>query len=72
MEGKNPSCMKCKHYFSSFNPQSPRGCRLFNFSSNKFPSMVVKEQTGAPCKGFEARKQAQKKGELDLNDPKLW
>ena len=72
----NPKCMKCVHYFVTFDPLRPRGCRKFGFQSLKLPSLLVKEETGQECIAFEERalRSAGGKddGELDLNDPSLW
>lgn len=71
MSGTNPKCMKCIHYFSTYDQTRPRGCRKFGFQSTKMPSMLVKEETGSECMVYEERS-LQKKKELDLNDPALW
>ncbi|MFT6173613.1 MAG: hypothetical protein ACJA0L_001246 [Sulfitobacter sp.] len=66
-----PRCMKCVHYFVTYDPQRPRGCRKFSFQSHKMPSMLVKDETGRSCMAFEEKGPRKKKG-LDLNDPSLW
>lgn len=67
----NVSCLKCRHYYSTFDQQHPRGCRLFSMKTAAFPSLAVKKETGKDCYGFEERKK-NKKEELNLRDPKLW
>jgi len=67
----NVKCIKCVHYFSTYDQQRPRGCRKFGFQSAKMPSILVKQETGQECIAFEERKATKKKG-LDLNDPSLW
>lgn len=69
---EKPACLKCKHYFTTYDPQRPRGCRKFGFQSAKMPSMLVKAETGRDCMAFETRSKKRNKGELDLNDPSLW
>ncbi len=69
------SCMKCKHYFSTFDPALPRGCKLYGMRTTQFPDQVVKRESGRECLGFEARKSAEQKKPKrvrDLNDPSLW
>ena len=67
-----PRCLKCAHYFSTFDPQKPRGCRLYSMKTASFPSQVVKRESGSECAGYEEKAfKGEKKG-LDLSDPKLW
>jgi len=69
------SCMKCKHYFSTFDPALPRGCKLYGLRSAQFPEQVVKKESGSECLGFEARKSGDPKKVKtvrDLNDPRYW
>lgn len=68
----NINCLKCKHYYSTYDQKSPRGCRFYRFHSPSFPSLVVKRQSGSDCMGYELRQKPKEKGKLDLNDPKLW
>ena len=68
--GETPQCMKCKHYQATYDPLLPRGCKLFGIKSKTFPSLLVKQQTGEECEGYEPRRASEKK--LDLNDPDLW
>lgn len=60
-DGQSPSgqridCMKCKHYYVTWEPSFPRGCRLFQFKSKQLPCDVVFSSTGQPCQQFEKRK----------------
>lgn len=65
------NCMKCKHYYVTYDPKIPRGCRFYRFTSAQLPSIVVKKETASDCVGFEVRK-PQKKPGLDLNRDDLW
>lgn len=67
-------CMRCKHYQVTFDPQAPRGCKLFNFKSTNMPYILVKQSTGHDCTSFEEKSnQPNKKDEkIDFNDPKYW
>lgn len=71
MSGLKPKCLKCIHYFSTYDQVIPRGCKKFGFQSAKMPSLLVKEETGNECMAYEERGNGKKK-ELDLNDPSLW
>ena len=71
----NPNCLKCKHYFITFDKYAPKGCRIYKIKSSTMPSQIVKQANGgADCLGFEAKenKSTEKKIGKDLNDPKLW
>ena len=78
MEFVRIQCMKCKHYIVTFDPNAPRGCKLFNFKGATMPYVMVKQATGKDCDQFEERtkrqteeeKEAEKK--INLNDPKYW
>ncbi|GAB4024086.1 MAG: hypothetical protein Fur0010_27410 [Bdellovibrio sp.] len=68
------ACLKCKHYYVTFDSQNPRGCRLFGFKSAQIPSVVIKRETGEDCQEFEAKVakgEAERKA-VDFNDPKYW
>jgi hypothetical protein len=70
---KKPTCMQCKHFYITFDPQAPKGCRIFQFASVQYPSVVVERESGSECSGFQARtNKTTKPYELDLNDPKNW
>jgi len=67
------ACLKCKHYFSTFDATKPRGCRLYQFQSQVMPSILVKNASGHDCESFELRKkdeQVEKK--IDYLDAKYW
>lgn len=71
------ACMKCVHYQVTFDPNAPRGCKLFNFKGITMPYIMVKQATGHDCTHFETRSsQNDKDGKNgkknDLNDPKNW
>lgn len=51
-------CRKCKHYYVTWDPSNPMGCRKFNFKSRIMPSEVVFQSSGEPCRGFEPKQPA--------------
>lgn len=68
-------CMRCKHYYSTFDPKIPRGCKLYQFQSATMPYILVKQSTGKDCPSFEemAKKDdGNEGGKKDFNDPKYW
>lgn len=66
------NCNQCKHYYITFKPATPMGCRAFGIESKFLPSRVIKQESGEDCKAFSPKKKADSKKELDLNDDKLW
>ncbi|QKF81960.1 uracil-DNA glycosylase [Halarcobacter ebronensis] len=48
-------CQKCKHYFVTWEPSRPHGCRAYGFKSKQIPSAVVKKSSGADCSFFEIK-----------------
>lgn len=75
MEFERIACMKCKHYQVTFDPNAPRGCKLFNFKSTVMPYVLVKQSTGHDCTSFEEKQTKAteaKKEKIDFNDPKYW
>ncbi len=49
------NCMRCKHYFITWDPKQPRGCRYFGFKSKRLPSIIVKQSSGEDCKVFRPK-----------------
>lgn len=66
-----PNCHKCKHFYVTYDPQIPRGCKAYGIKTASIPSQVVKRANGgSECIGFEPKAEKEKK--KDLNDPKYW
>ena len=65
-----PKCLICKHYFSTFDPKRPRGCRIYNSKSTAFPSIIVKQETGQECLSYEEK--IKKKKSIDLRKKEFW
>ena len=42
-------CFNCQHFFVTWEPANPRGCRAFGFKTARIPSDVVKETSGEEC-----------------------
>ena len=73
MSETKPQCLKCNYYFSTYDPQVPRGCKAYKFRSLSMPSFVVKRETGEECAKFAVKvKKEPSKKSIDLNDPDLW
>jgi len=69
-------CMKCIHYQVTFDPQAPRGCKLYQFKSATMPYVLVKQSTGHDCHSFQEKTKKSDEGDdggkKDFNDPKYW
>ena len=66
-----PKCFCCKSFYISWDKDYPHGCKAYQFTSDKLPSIVVKESSGQDCQLFS--KKFQKSDEkIDLNDERFW
>ncbi|MCI2253789.1 uracil-DNA glycosylase [Domibacillus sp. PGB-M46] len=55
-----PNCMKCRHFFVTWDAQAPRGCRAFGFKTKQMPSVVVKRSSGHSCFQFSPKEGVKK------------
>jgi hypothetical protein len=51
----SPDCLKCMHFYVTWDPAFPRGCRIFQIKTRNMPSWDVRSATGRACPAFEAR-----------------
>ena len=49
------NCTKCIHFYVTWDPKFPRGCRVYGFKTVKMPSNTVMEATGMPCTAFSPK-----------------
>ncbi|OMF13549.1 uracil-DNA glycosylase [Paenibacillus sp. FSL H7-0331] len=49
------NCIKCVHYYVTWDPAFPKGCRAFGFKTSEMPSTLVKRSSGHPCLKFESK-----------------
>jgi len=49
------ACGRCLHYFVTYDPKRPRGCRRFGFKSLQSPSLEVFAATGTNCAHYEEK-----------------
>ncbi|OQY35654.1 MAG: uracil-DNA glycosylase [Spirochaetaceae bacterium 4572_59] len=52
-KNKVPNCLRCEHFFVTWDPAFPRGCRIFGIKSRSLPSMEVRKATGRQCPSFK-------------------
>ncbi|MBN2231646.1 MAG: hypothetical protein JW781_02340 [Deltaproteobacteria bacterium] len=50
-----PVCGRCRHYYVTWDPRHPHGCRALGFKSAALPSAVVQRTSGRACEFFRPR-----------------
>ena len=51
------NCFRCRHFFVTWDPRFPRGCRALGFKGRAVPSDTVRQASGTRCLYFEPRAQ---------------
>ena len=51
-----PNCLKCKHYYITYDLSMPYGCRAMRFKCAKNPAQVVLASSDMPCQLFLLKK----------------
>jgi hypothetical protein len=68
-----PNCVQCKHFYITWNPKIPNGCKKFGIQCQDKPSNIVAAAGMGDCQGFEPKKRPEAKSDaLDLNRKDLW
>jgi hypothetical protein len=68
-----PNCTQCKHFYITWDPKIPNGCKQYGIQCKDLPSKIVAQAGMGDCAGFEAKKRPeQKTDKLDLNRRDLW
>lgn len=55
MQTERPKCTQCAHYFISYDPRFPYGCRAMNFKSRTLPQNEVAAISGMDCQTYQPR-----------------
>lgn len=55
------NCQKCTHYYVTWDPRFPHGCRAMNFKSKEMPYIQVARNTGHECLLFTPKTPDRKK-----------
>lgn len=70
------NCRGCRHFFVTYEPRNPWGCRQFGFKGKNLPAQIVYKSTGMQCayfsgnasvKNMAAGRRKKKSGILDIN-----
>ena len=68
-----PNCTQCKHFYITWDPKIPNGCKQYGIQCKDLPSKIVASAGMGDCNGFEAKKRPEQKNDkLDLNRKDLW
>ena len=54
-------CRKCKHFFITWDPKHPNGCKAFGIKTKRIPSAEVYLTSGKECLKFQKKETTQKK-----------
>ncbi|MET3317901.1 UNVERIFIED_ORG: hypothetical protein ABIC97_000987 [Peribacillus simplex] len=49
------NCMACRHFYVTWDPNFPKGCRAFQFKTLNQPSLDVFCSSGQLCMKFESK-----------------
>lgn len=60
-KAKKIDCLKCEHFFVTWNKSFPRGCNAYGFKTKRIPSMDVLSSSGTECKLFKLKSKEQKR-----------
>ncbi|MFQ3546390.1 uracil-DNA glycosylase [Halobacillus rhizosphaerae] len=52
---KKINCFECAHFFTTWNPSYPRGCKAYEFKSKEMPASLVFQTTGTQCEQFQSK-----------------
>ncbi len=55
-EANEPDCLRCRHYYITWDATFPYGCRAMDFKSRRKPQLDVQESSGCPCLQFAPRR----------------
>jgi hypothetical protein len=70
------NCRGCRHFFVTYEPRNPWGCRQFGFKGKNLPAQIVYQSTGMQCayfsgnasvKNMAAGRRKKKSGILDID-----
>lgn len=53
---ERPNCLACLHFYITYEPSRPYGCKALGFKSLQYPAMVVFTSSGIHCQVFSAKK----------------
>ena len=74
MSKNKVNCFQCKHFFITWDPKTPKGCRAYGVKSAQIPSVIVAQASAQGCLAFADKAQIKKDQatKVDLNNDDLW
>lgn len=48
-------CLKCRHFYITWDELFPKGCKALGFKSRELPSLAVFRSSGMECQLFEPK-----------------
>ncbi|MEA2061181.1 MAG: uracil-DNA glycosylase [Thermodesulfobacteriota bacterium] len=54
-KNKRINCHNCCHFYITWDPDFPCGCRAMGFKGKQLPSTTVLRSTGKPCMLFKKK-----------------
>ncbi|THF76290.1 uracil-DNA glycosylase [Metabacillus sediminilitoris] len=55
MQEATVNCVKCQHFYVTWDPKFPNGCRAYRFKSSSRPSIMVKKSSGTACLNYKQK-----------------
>ncbi len=55
MAERRVSCFRCRHFYVTWDPRLPRGCRALGFKTRQMPAEAVRQASGTVCLYFEPK-----------------
>jgi hypothetical protein len=52
MQGREINCFSCQHFYITYDPRFPYGCRAPGFKSRLLPSKEMYANSGMDCQVF--------------------
>ncbi len=52
-------CGQCRHYYVTWDPAFPHGCRAMGFKSRTSPALEVRAASGMDCQMFARKERGQ-------------
>ncbi len=46
------NCLKCRHFYITWDKNFPNGCKAMRFKSRQMPSVDTEQSSGVPCLRF--------------------
>jgi len=56
------NCRDCRHYYITWQPKTPNGCRAMGFISQLLPSIHVFRNSGMECQSFSPKPRGSGRG----------